>query len=148
MYLTLTLLTNEPELLHDPEGELLRMLEPHTPRTVFDDDVQQLVAGDVIDERVLIESRARVLTTLQRNRVQLALGRHRHARDKQRGEAITLHLENHGTRDIVATLGDDNVQQLVVASGSSRTVSGAGFVMLREADSAQSTQPQSIEETA
>jgi hypothetical protein len=128
MYLTITNLTGEPELYRSDLW--LRMLEPHTPASLLDDDVELVVIGDKAPERDHVLARARLADSILRNRVQLALGRHHHARDAKRAERVVLRVANHGKRALLATLEDGPAFE--IAAGGAVTINGSGFVALRE----------------
>lgn len=129
MYLTLTLLTFEPELCRG--ADWLRVLEPQTPHDVRDDELHRVVIGDKAPEREAVLTRARTFPSVTRNRLQLVLGRHQHARAANHFEPVQLHVVNHGMRSVLATLGDD-ARETTIASGSATTITGSGFVELRE----------------
>jgi len=148
MYVTLTNLGDEPELLTSPDGSLAVALHSHTPYQLNQEATTVLIVGDKPDLRDKVEHSARALGSIVRDLIELIVGRKKHAeRRTGKVEDVRIVVANHGTNTVRAILGDGTTEQ-AIEGGSQRTLTAPGYVELRELGTVAEQNPNSAGQVA
>lgn len=130
MQLSLTNNTEQPEVVGDPEGSWVDVLNPGTPFTM-QNDLQVIVIGDKPTVREQFQQAADVVGALVRKVVQLVQGRKVAAQDAERTESVSVTILNRGQKAVRVILGDGVTDKEIAPCGSA-LCSAAGYVEVRE----------------
>lgn len=137
MYLTLTNLGDEPELLATPSGDYTAALQPGQPLDVADDARDVLLVGDKPDALENIQRGLATLGAIARHILEAIIGRKRDTAERYgQPERVRVSIENHGAQAVRVILGD-GVTDVQVQPGTAQVCEAVGYLELRELGNVQ-----------